>query len=144
MTRWGMVIDTDVCTGCEACVVACVPEDRLDEPADRRLAIGARHSRQGEFPVGETVEPTRKSRQCPTSVVHPYRGKAFAGRMRTAGHHPHGAALDRFLHVVVAVHPQTLHGEEQGARHHSATIRHQVQHAGTIYAVSLAHTDLWQ
>ncbi|HJO04514.1 MAG TPA: 4Fe-4S dicluster domain-containing protein [Acidobacteriota bacterium] len=57
MTRWGMVIDTDVCTGCEACVVACAAENNIqtvgaDEVAKDRTMQWLRIEREyeGEFP----------------------------------------------------------------------------------------------
>ncbi len=32
MPRWGMVIDTDTCTGCQACTVACAVENNVAPP----------------------------------------------------------------------------------------------------------------
>ena len=40
MSRWGMVIDTDVCTGCEGCVVACHAENNIQ-------TVGAEESANG-------------------------------------------------------------------------------------------------
>ncbi|HUP25744.1 MAG TPA: 4Fe-4S dicluster domain-containing protein [Thermoanaerobaculia bacterium] len=57
MTRWGMVIDTDRCTGCEACVVACSAENNVPTVGEDDAAMGRamhwlRIERvvEGEFP----------------------------------------------------------------------------------------------
>lgn len=55
--RWGMAIDLDRCTGCEACVVACHAENNLplstpEEAAKGRAVhwIRVEHYYEGEFP----------------------------------------------------------------------------------------------
>ncbi len=55
--RWGMAIDLDRCTGCEACVAACHAENNLplsnpEEAAKGRAVhwIRVEHSYEGEFP----------------------------------------------------------------------------------------------
>jgi len=55
--RWGMVIDLDLCTGCEACVVACHAENNVRIAGDDQAARGRsvnwiRVERyfEGEFP----------------------------------------------------------------------------------------------
>lgn len=40
MTRWGMVIDTDRCTGCEACVVACAAENNVPTVGEAEAVQG--------------------------------------------------------------------------------------------------------
>ncbi|HIF57709.1 MAG: 4Fe-4S dicluster domain-containing protein [bacterium] len=57
MTRWGMVIDTDRCTGCGACVVACHAENNIQTVGEEEARNGRamhwlrieRHY-EGEFP----------------------------------------------------------------------------------------------
>jgi len=55
--QWGMVIDLDLCTGCEACVVACHAENNIRIAVDEQAARGRsvnwiRVERyfEGEFP----------------------------------------------------------------------------------------------
>jgi Fe-S-cluster-containing dehydrogenase component len=57
MTRWGMVIDTDRCTGCAACVVACHAENNIQTVGEEEAGKGrAMHwlrierYYEGEFP----------------------------------------------------------------------------------------------
>src|SRR3982750_3033471 len=65
--HWGMVVDLDRCTGCEACVVACHAENNIatvgpDEAARGRAMHWIRVERyyEGEFPdVGVKFRPVR-------------------------------------------------------------------------------------
>jgi Fe-S-cluster-containing dehydrogenase component len=40
MPRWGMVIDLDKCTGCQACVVACKLENNVPFAEPKEAAKG--------------------------------------------------------------------------------------------------------
>ncbi|MCL5611364.1 MAG: 4Fe-4S dicluster domain-containing protein [Chloroflexi bacterium] len=63
--KWGMVIDQDMCTGCQACVAACVMENNISFVGEDDLAYGRgmhwiRIERfwQGDFPkVSSSFQP---------------------------------------------------------------------------------------
>ena len=38
--KWGMVIDQDLCTGCQACVAACAMENNLTFVGEQDLSYG--------------------------------------------------------------------------------------------------------
>src|SRR5574341_1669163 len=57
MARWGMVIDLDKCTACQACTVACKEENNVPTPGPAASARGREifwmqvlRSVQGEYP----------------------------------------------------------------------------------------------
>jgi len=55
MTRWGMVIDLDLCTGCQACVVACKVENNIPPagPEDSRKGRSIAWIRLQHMNLGE-------------------------------------------------------------------------------------------
>ena len=49
MTRWGMIIDLDLCTGCGACEVACKSENNIATVAPDQAEMGRAIIRIGLF-----------------------------------------------------------------------------------------------
>ncbi len=76
--KWGMVIDQDICTGCNACVVACAMENNIpfvgeDETAYGRGMHWIRVERlwEGHFPhVAATYQPVM-CQQCGRAPCEP-------------------------------------------------------------------------
>lgn len=64
--RYGMVIDLDRCTGCEACVVACAMENNVP-PASREEARAGREIRWMDM---MTIETGGKVRLVPRPCMH--------------------------------------------------------------------------
>ncbi len=78
MTRWGMAIDLDRCTGCEACVVACNAENNIatvgeDEARAGRTMQWLRIERyyEGEFPNVQTRFMPVLCQQCGSAPCEP-------------------------------------------------------------------------
>ena len=76
--RWGMSIDLDRCTGCEACVVACHAENNLpvsnpDQAAKGRTAHWIRIDRyyEGEFPDVKVKYMPVLCQQCDNAPCEP-------------------------------------------------------------------------
>jgi Fe-S-cluster-containing dehydrogenase component len=76
--RWGMAIDLDRCTGCEACVVACHAENNLpvsnpDQAAKGRTAHWIRVDRyyEGEFPDIKVKYMPVLCQQCDNAPCEP-------------------------------------------------------------------------
>ena len=78
MTRWGMVIDADRCTGCEACVVACASENNISAVGEEEAHKGRtlhwlRIERyyEGEFPNTTTKFRPVLCQQCDAAPCEP-------------------------------------------------------------------------
>ena len=78
MTHWGMAIDLDRCTGCEACVVACHAENNIglstpDEAAQGRVRHWLRVERHfvGEFPDVDVEFRPVLCQQCDEAPCEP-------------------------------------------------------------------------
>lgn len=76
--RWGMAIDLDRCTGCEACVVACHAENNLpvsnpEQAAQGRTAHWIRVDRyyEGEFPNVRVKYRPVLCQQCDNAPCEP-------------------------------------------------------------------------
>jgi Fe-S-cluster-containing dehydrogenase component len=76
--KWGMVVDLDRCTGCEACVVAChaennIPSAGADEAARGRAKHWIRVERywEGEFPDARLRFQPVLCQQCDNAPCEP-------------------------------------------------------------------------
>ena len=76
--RWGMVIDLDRCTGCEACVVACRAENNVATVGEAEAAQGrAKHwirverYWEGEFPDARVKFRPVLCQQCDAAPCEP-------------------------------------------------------------------------
>jgi len=76
--RWGMVIDLDRCTGCEACVVACHAENNISTVGEDQAARGrAKHRNrveryyEGDFPEVRVKFRPVLCQQCDAAPCEP-------------------------------------------------------------------------
>ncbi len=70
MPRWGMVIDLDKCTGCQACVVACKVENNVPVVSPGEAAMGRVISWMDLITVVEGKYPEVKVRYIPRPCMH--------------------------------------------------------------------------
>jgi len=70
MARWGMVIDLDKCTACQACVVACQTENNVPSmgPEESEMGRSIYWMKVAAFPEGEF--PRGKVRFLPLPCLH--------------------------------------------------------------------------
>lgn len=70
MPRWGMVIDLDKCTGCEACTVACKVENNIPTAGPEEAAKGRTISWMKLIPMVEGEYPDVRMRLVPRPCMH--------------------------------------------------------------------------
>jgi molybdopterin-containing oxidoreductase family iron-sulfur binding subunit len=70
MPKWGMVIDLDKCTGCQACVVACKAENNVPFSSPEEAAQGRGIFWMQMIPLYEGEYPHIKARFIPRPCMH--------------------------------------------------------------------------
>lgn len=70
MPRWGMVIDLDKCTGCQACVIACNAENNIPFSSPQEARRKRIISWMSVLPVMEGKYPDLKARFIPRPCMH--------------------------------------------------------------------------
>ncbi|MBI5117236.1 4Fe-4S dicluster domain-containing protein [Candidatus Poribacteria bacterium] len=70
MARWGMVIDLDKCTACQACVVACRQENNVPFAGEEQAAMGRAIFWMQLIPILEGEYPKLKARYLPRPCFH--------------------------------------------------------------------------
>lgn len=70
MARWGMVIDLDKCTACQACVVACRQENNVPFAEEEQAAMGRAIFWMQMIPEIEGEYPKLKARFMPRPCFH--------------------------------------------------------------------------
>lgn len=70
MPKWGMIIDLDKCTACQACVVACDMENNVVMPSARAAAQGRSIHWMQILPILEGQYPHFKMKLIPVPCFH--------------------------------------------------------------------------
>src|ERR1017187_921687 len=70
MARWGMIIDLDRCTGCQACTVACKEENNIPFSNPEQAALDRVISWIEVVPVTEGEYPQVRTRFMPRPCMH--------------------------------------------------------------------------
>jgi Fe-S-cluster-containing dehydrogenase component len=70
MAKWGMVIDLDKCTSCQACVVACQAENNIPNSNPEAAAAGRNMHWMEMIPFVEEEYPHTRMRLLPRPCMH--------------------------------------------------------------------------
>lgn len=70
MPRWGMVVDLDKCTACQACVAACRAENNIPIAGPQQAALGRAISWMELIPILEGEYPHMRARLLPRPCMH--------------------------------------------------------------------------
>jgi len=76
--KWGMVIDLDICSGCQACVTACSMENNIPFVGEDEMAYGRgmqwmriRRYWEGEYPEVTPNHQPMLCQQCGSAPCEP-------------------------------------------------------------------------
>jgi len=76
--KWGMVIDLDICNGCQACVTACAMENNIPSVGEEELSYGrslhwmfTTRYWNGEYPEVQPVYQPSLCQQCGNAPCEP-------------------------------------------------------------------------
>src|SRR5512144_2333050 len=106
MPRWGMVIDLDRCTGCQACSIACRTENNVPFCGDKNAARGraifwnkviAVRPEEGEHRAGRPGASAGASASAEAAVVETFEVEGDSGGEAKVTKAPHLRGRTRFL-----------------------------------------------
>ena len=94
---WGMAIDLNTCTGCSACVVACLAENNIPVVGKEQVAAG-REMHWMRIDRYYKGEPRQPGRLLPADALHAVRERALRAGLPGGGDHAHDEGLNDMVY----------------------------------------------